>query len=94
LVVITLVFPDPAPAKISRGFPVCSTARRCSGFRSSIYEGNEESAPPLMAYHNKLHGNMHIPVKRSAPLETIVVSFVKWWYNTLMSLFQIKEASL
>jgi len=47
-----------------------------------------------MAYHNKLHGNMHIPVKRSAPLETIVVSFVKWWYNTLMSLFQIKEASL
>jgi hypothetical protein len=33
--VITLVLPDPAPARIKRGFPVCNTARRSALWRDS-----------------------------------------------------------
>src|SRR5262249_28426766 len=33
--VMTRVFPDPAPARISKGPLTCRTARRCSGLRAS-----------------------------------------------------------
>jgi len=43
--VMVLVFPLPAPAKMSTGPSVCSTAARCSGFKrlkSSLKEGEDE----------------------------------------------------
>src|SRR5208283_186040 len=47
LVVITRVLPDPAPASISRGEPVWTTAARCSGFRASKYAGSSLTGGPF-----------------------------------------------
>src|ERR1700738_220040 len=40
--VITRVLPEPAPARISRGPSVASTAARCSGFRLAISDDKAE----------------------------------------------------
>ena len=42
--VMTRVLPEPAPARMSSGPSVVSTAARCSGFRFAMSDGTSESA--------------------------------------------------
>src|SRR5512146_1847299 len=60
LVVMTRVFPEPAPARISKGAPVWITASRCAGFKVRRYSGSARSVPSP-GRSSLIHGPFQLP---------------------------------